>query len=281
MSSTSLYNSVGIQTSKARYMWSSRWNFVRLIFTISRYTPFVAVGMDIEATQRTNLSESCVTFGNASAGLHYICVISAEALLIFRAYAFRPNKRILIGLLVWAALCIAGAVTLSSGSVVHAPYLTGGLPEADSTGCLFEDDRSNIFQYVFLMLYQLGLLPSLSYWCPMLMYTLLPLIFALIAQHKFRSRFPKRSLIAICMRDTMVYVACVIVLSAANLILKLALSVSYSNFADSFQIVIHSVMASRILFNLRRSNSEERDTVIELSAFRVDLAQGESTPSSL
>ncbi|OJA10710.1 hypothetical protein AZE42_10019 [Rhizopogon vesiculosus] len=54
--------------AKSKWVWHQKWTLVRFIFTISRYLPFVAIGMTFAAALRTQYypGESCARYGTAS-----------------------------------------------------------------------------------------------------------------------------------------------------------------------------------------------------------------------
>ncbi|KAG1798082.1 uncharacterized protein HD556DRAFT_217422 [Suillus plorans] len=56
----------------------------------------------------------------------------------------------------------------------------------------------------------------------------------------------------------MFYMVCILAVTLANVIFEGALPSTYSNMFNSLQLVVHSVLASRILFRLRDSNERVR-----------------------
>jgi len=56
----------------------------------------------------------------------------------------------------------------------------------------------------------------------------------------------------------MFYMVCILAVTLANVIFEGALPSAYSNMFNSLQLVVHSVLASRILFRLRDSNERVR-----------------------
>ncbi|KAG1727439.1 hypothetical protein EDB19DRAFT_1750496 [Suillus lakei] len=64
----------------------------------------------------------------------------------------------------------------------------------------------------------------------------------------------------------MVYMLCIIAITVTNVIIDAAFPVGFTNMFDTLQLVIHSVLASRILFHLRSSDSHAHETDLPLLA---------------
>ncbi|KAJ8595173.1 hypothetical protein M405DRAFT_398698 [Rhizopogon salebrosus TDB-379] len=62
-------------------------------------------------------------------------------------------------------------------------------------------------------------------------------------------------------RDGLVYMACIIMASVANIFVGLFAPTSYTAITDVPQLVVHGVLASRILFNLRQSRETDSEII--------------------
>ncbi|KAG0703298.1 hypothetical protein DFH29DRAFT_1078978 [Suillus ampliporus] len=265
---TALYIDAGIQASKycnvgtfavlifdycitleaeSQWVWHRKWTLLRFIFTISRYLPFFGIGMTFAAALRTQYypGESCVKFEQASNVLHIICIVATEGLLMIRIYVSYTSKRLLTFLLVFPVVCFVSSSLLSNAFLTD----TNNLPNPG--GCLFVFGRNRIFEYVSLFLYELVLL------CLMLF----------IRFRRYKSTIGQ--LQATFFNDSMGYMICIMSASSFSIIMNIAAPISWIGItdSDSIQIVIHSVVASRILFNLRQSEEHSRtdSTLEELS----------------
>ncbi|KAG0698809.1 hypothetical protein DFH29DRAFT_80992 [Suillus ampliporus] len=238
--------------AESQWVWHRRWTLVRCIFTISRYLPFFGIGMTFIAAFRTQYypGESCVKFGQASNMLHIICIVAAEGLLTFRIYASWTSKRLLAFLLVFPVVCVVGSYILS----VEFLNNTDNLP--DPGKCLFVAGRNSVFEYGALFLYELVLL------CLMLF----------IRFRRYNSTIGQ--LQETFFNDSVRYMICIMSASSFSIILNMAPPVSWIAITDSLQIVIHSVVASRILFNLRESEEHSRTnpTLEEVSDIQFELS---------
>ncbi|KAG2038872.1 hypothetical protein BDR03DRAFT_1091032 [Suillus americanus] len=255
---TALYVDAGIQASKyfnvgtfavlifdyfitleaeSQWVWHRKWTFVRFIFTVSRYLPFFGIGLTFVGALRTQYypGESCVRLGQASNVLHIICILAAEGLLLTRIYASWNSKRLLTFLLVFPVVCFVVSYILSDTTLVFNFKNTtlSNIPNPGS--CLFSGGRNNIFEYAALFLYELVLLCLMLY-----------------------IRFSKYSnaigpLQETYFSDSVRYTTCIMIMSSFSIILTMVPPIAWVSITDSPQIVIHSVLASRILFNLRAS----------------------------
>ncbi|KAG0703295.1 hypothetical protein DFH29DRAFT_917282 [Suillus ampliporus] len=192
--------------------------------------------------------ESCVRSGQASNMLHIICIVAAEELLIMRIYASWTSKYLLTFLLVFPAVCVVGSYILSVNFLNH----TNDLP--DPGKCLFMGGRNSVFEYTALLLYELVLL------CLMLF----------IRFRRYQSTAGR--LQATFFNDSVRYMICIMSVSSLSIILNMTPPISWISITDSLQIVIHSVIASRILFNLRESEEHSRTnpTLAEVSDIQFE-----------
>ncbi|KAG0698819.1 hypothetical protein DFH29DRAFT_81472 [Suillus ampliporus] len=76
-------------------------------------------------------------------------------------------------------------------------------------------------------------------------------------------------------KDSATYMICIMIMSSFSIILNLTPPITWVSVTDSPQIVIHSVLASRILFNLRESEEHLRTnpTLAEVSEIRFEEGQ--------
>ncbi|KAJ8581735.1 hypothetical protein M405DRAFT_831939 [Rhizopogon salebrosus TDB-379] len=261
--STALFVDAGVQASKycnvgtfavlifdycitleaeSRWVWNRKWTFVRFIFTISRYLPFFGIGMTFAAALRTQYypGESCVRYGMASNVLHILCLVAAEGLLIIRIYAAWNSKRLLAFLLIFPVVCFVTSYIVSDTPLVFNSTNTTPILIPDPGNCLFLGGRNNVYEYCALLLYELVLL------CLML-----------FIRFK-RYKFARGSLQKTFFKDTTRYMIYIMIMSSFSIILTMAPPNTWVSITNSPQIVVHSVLASRILFNLRESEGRPR-----------------------
>ncbi|KAG1808868.1 uncharacterized protein BJ212DRAFT_629021 [Suillus subaureus] len=223
---------------EVQLIWGRKWDAVRVAFTLTRYATLVGTTMTTYAavTDRSKYT-SCVTFNNVSYSSHLISIIAAEGLLIFRTYAFwHQNKKLLTWLLVLAAFSILGAVGVSK---LVSTFLLPSPPDVSLTGCTFGSGKGSSIQYSFLIIYELVLM-----------------ILTIYKRFNFYKDVRTR-LVTTLYRDGMIYMTCIIMVSFTNIVVALVVPGTYTNVLDAPQLVIHGVLASRILFNLRQSRQSD------------------------
>ncbi|KAG1895490.1 uncharacterized protein F5891DRAFT_669156 [Suillus fuscotomentosus] len=255
---TALFVDAGIQASKSEWVWHRRWTFVRFVFTVSRYLPFFGIGMTFTGALRTQYypGESCVRFGQASTVLHTICILAAEGLLITRVYASWRSKRLLTFLIVFPVICFVVSYIMSDTSLVFNSKNTTSLDIPNPGNCLFVGGRNNICDYAVLLLYELVLFCLMLY----IRFSKYGNVVGLLQRTFFN--------------DSVTYMICMIIVSSFNIILTMAPPVTWIAITDSPQIVIHSVLASRILFNLRASEGQSHiHTLTDISELQFGEGQ--------
>ncbi|KAG2055273.1 hypothetical protein BDR06DRAFT_1020478 [Suillus hirtellus] len=153
---------------EVRWTWSRPWGLIRVVFTISRYLPFVGSGLTAYAALRVggpcppSLAENII---------HILSIVAAEVILALTAYKW------------------------------------------------FRDYRDSEIQ---------------------------------------------SSIVTTVYGGSMLYMLCIIAITVTNVVVDAAFPVGFTNLFDTLQLVIHSVLASRILFHLRSSDSHAHETDIPL-----------------
>ncbi|OAX38607.1 hypothetical protein K503DRAFT_770312 [Rhizopogon vinicolor AM-OR11-026] len=231
---------------EVKLTWSRPWDITRIIFTISRYLPFVGIALTAHAALHVsgpcppNLEENII---------HIVSIVAAEGLLLLRTWAFwERSKKLLIGLLIYAAVTITAAVVVNRNP-------TPLIPGTEPTGCFFEASRNGAVVYSILAIYE----------CVILFLT------AYKRFHDYKDF--RSSIVTTIYCDGMIYILCIITITVTNVIVGIAFPIAYSDMFDTLQIVIHSVLASRILFRLRSSNDRTYETPLPLTLDNIQYHQ--------
>ncbi|EGN93612.1 hypothetical protein SERLA73DRAFT_189347 [Serpula lacrymans var. lacrymans S7.3] len=212
------------------WVWGRQWKTTRIMFTLARYLPFIGAVMTVYSAVVTRTG-NCEPFDTAENIIHIVGIVAAEGLLVQRTYTFwEGSKQLLAGLLGLAAILIAMAIFVPTQVQAPEGYTNPG-------SCLFFDGRTGAIVYGFLLLFEFILL-------------------FLIIYKRFKNyRFTNSSVIITLYLDGIMYISCIILITLANILLTVSVPVGYINSLDTLQIVVHSVLASRILFNLRRTDA--------------------------
>jgi hypothetical protein len=233
---------------EARWVWGRNWDATRVVFTVSRYLPFAGAAMTAYSALRSNSDPCGPSSGQSSTIVHILGIIAAEVLLILRTYAYwQGNKSVLYGLLAYGAVTIAGAIGIS---VVPTQFIPGA---QSPPGCYLTAGRDGTLVYLFLLVFEM-------------------VILFLTVYKYFRSyRDMRISIMYTVYRDGMLYIVCIILITFANTILDGVFPIQFSDLLDIPQITLHSVLASRIMFNLRKSAyNEHKGTTIAPIVFNDD-----------
>ncbi|KAJ8596254.1 hypothetical protein M405DRAFT_928936 [Rhizopogon salebrosus TDB-379] len=217
---------------QVRWTLKKDWRIPRVAFVLSRYMPFIGAIMTAYSGVKYRQGGNCTVFNDISNAAHFMGIIGSEALLLLRTYVFwrcTGGKKFLIVMVPFSLAAIIVAVVLDTAPISF------GIPES-SPPCVLEGPRSSTLPYSVLMLYELVLM-------------------TLTIFKRYRN-FENlgSSIIKSLYRDGVLYMLCITLISTANVVIVGALPIAYSELLNTPQIVIHSVLASRILFNLQETS---------------------------
>ncbi|KAG1741628.1 hypothetical protein EDB19DRAFT_1907857 [Suillus lakei] len=218
--------------SEVQWTWGRKWGVIRTTFVVSRYVPFSGALMTSYSAIKTWGTQDCAPFNDAVNGLHFLGIIASEALLIARVYAFSGNKKAYLIILLSFGLAV-----LVTSVILSAAPINFNIPGA-SPPCVLEGARSSALPYGLLMFFEIVLMSTFAF---------------LRYRHYLASH---STLIRSIYRDGLLYMFCITMISTVNVIVIAVLPLSYSEMLNTPQIVAHSVLASRILFNLQASGEQ-------------------------
>ncbi|KAG2358415.1 hypothetical protein BDR07DRAFT_1611950 [Suillus spraguei] len=214
--------------SEVQWIWGRKWGIIRIAFTISRYAPIAGALMTSYSAFKTWGMQDCTAFNDATNGMHFLGFIASEGLLICRVYAFSgKQKACLISLLSFGSVILVASVILSAAPI-HL-NISGPVPPP----CMFEGSRRSALPYALLTFFEIVLMSVTVF---------------LRYRHYLGSH---TALVEIIYRDGLLYIFCIMMMSTGNVIVTAVLPLSYHELLNIPQMVTHSVLASRILFNLQ------------------------------
>ncbi|KAJ8589407.1 hypothetical protein M405DRAFT_933473 [Rhizopogon salebrosus TDB-379] len=233
--------------SEIRWTWGRKWGFTRIAFVLSRYLPLVTgVGITVyytvEATNGRTTNYGLAVLFYSCEYVHFLGAFASEVLLALRTYVlWECDKRFLIVISVFgmASLQATTAAILAVAGVNSIQ----GTPDATYWHRVFEENQSASIIYGLLAFYELVLMSLTVY-----------------KRFKFNQR-DNSPLVATVYRDGVIYMLCIALVSLANCLTGFVLPLSYTTLLAGPQVLAHSALASRILFNLR-ATSELEDTTI-------------------
>ncbi|KAF9220873.1 hypothetical protein BS17DRAFT_738391 [Gyrodon lividus] len=250
---------------EVRWVWGTTWTPTRVHFMVSRYLPFIAVTLAIYSSRLGPGSavDYCSPVGMTSMAVYYLCIILAEALLVLRTYAFwQRNKKLLVVMWTSGIICtIIGIV------VAEAAYQAPTDPVLKALNCAGVQNGgiATALQFAFLILFEAGML-----------------CLNLLAYRKMKLSSASGHIVHTLYRDGVLYMAAILLFSVVNVIVTLTASTEFTDILNSPQVIIHSVLASRIFFNLRETNYQEHQRTLPemLSDFRAAVPKTVVSTSS-
>ncbi|OJA07602.1 hypothetical protein AZE42_06277 [Rhizopogon vesiculosus] len=218
--------------------------------------PFAYVSVDLIYSIGPKSPRQCLWIFQVSSGLNLIDALAAETLLLVRTYTLSGrSKPLLVVILLIALGCMAGYGVVSAKAL---PLFNYQDPPLATLGC-YQTQRIEIyaFNYVMLCFYETVIL------------------FLSILQFWRRRRGPGRSRFIIDLYwDGIIYMVCILAMSTANIIIIVAFSTEYTGSMRTLQAVLHSVLSSRLLFNLRTIVQHEREGTDTFSQMNIQFEQG-------
>jgi len=232
-------------SSEVEYVWGTKWEVSRIVFTLSRYLAFISSSL---TCYDALVNVRCGPFVLALDAMYSASIIFAEGILILRTYAlWGRSKKILFLLLFLAVAFIAGAEVTSLKFKIVLPGDTTSSYQFYPSLCAYQSSRNAVFQYAFLVAYEI-ILQSMSSW------------------RKFRTyRTLQSRALNTLYWDGIIYMWWIILFSGGNMAVMAAAPIVYVPALDTAQVAIHSVLASRIFFNLRECDKQIHSSTEEFS----------------
>ncbi|KAH7923990.1 hypothetical protein BV22DRAFT_1130177 [Leucogyrophana mollusca] len=226
--------------------WNRSWSFVRVLFVLARYLPFLDVPVDLYYSSIPKSTALCLPLYQAASWINVVGTVTAEALLLVRTWVlWGRSKIVLAGLVALAAVCIAGSGVVGA---IAVRSMTFGPPPLSTSGC-YQTHSVSIYawDYAILAFFELVILLLTGY-------------------QAFRHLRHSHSLLILRLYgDGIFYVLCILVMSTVNIVVISALPNEYAELIDTLQAVMHSVLASRLLFNLRKIMREQHIVISNTS----------------
>ncbi|KAJ7861904.1 hypothetical protein B0H13DRAFT_1723670 [Mycena leptocephala] len=220
---------------EASLIWPSRMSFSKTLFMLARYTPFfdVPVGLYYILTPNVPL-DRCFNLNVASTAMSVFGIAIGEAILILRTYALSGReRRVLIvfsTIYLIEALATVILISLFLRSMTFGPPILAAIPGCNETGGNF----ILVGICFIIVLLNETVLMGYTLWLGYKKY------------RHFRSPF-----IMTLYRDGITYFIFLFLGSAANFTILLAGEGELQELLNTFLRVMHSVLSSRVLLNVR------------------------------
>lgn len=227
------------------FVWFSKWNYTKVLYFVTRYTPIAANALIIYSYMVGSSSvKVCSNTVTASGWLYLLGLNFAEVILVVRTWAcWGRNKWVGIGLGLWTLLCqITSAVFMYKflGSIKLSPP---PLWEPSLSGCFIVS--SNRLLWVDWLAFLLGEGVTL-------------VLMAIFAYRTFREGY-NLPFVKLLYRDGLIFYVYLFCLTATNIALVVALDIPFVAMMSPVQSAIHSVLTARIILNIREMASRRLD----------------------
>ncbi|KAG1769675.1 hypothetical protein EDD22DRAFT_151575 [Suillus occidentalis] len=154
----------------------------------------------------------------AENSIHILSIVAAEGLLLIRTWAFwQKSKTVLIGLIAYSMVTIIAAVSMNV--FPNHQLISAAMSTLPEQGG-FESSRNA----------------------------------ALV--NSATTDKPEGSIISTVYGGSVFNMGCIIAITVTNVIIDAVFPVGFSNMLDTLQLVVHSVLGSRIMFHLRSSHDQ-------------------------
>ncbi|KAG1770338.1 hypothetical protein EV702DRAFT_1140019 [Suillus placidus] len=215
------------------------WSIATVMFIITRYAPVVWIISEIYVTLGLQSVETCLTSYRTSGVSLFLIMFAAEGLLLMRILALWHNNRNI-------KLFLLASYLLTVISMVICDALAGLLLESvcvptstlNALEVATKVERLIMGKFVSAALFELTVITLTMYHS------------ILLRSNGIRSL---SKLVSTLLKGSLLYALSLLAISAVNII-SFALPVSWEGqggIVDVFQGVLHGVLASRILFDLR------------------------------
>ncbi|PPQ70038.1 hypothetical protein CVT24_003805 [Panaeolus cyanescens] len=221
-------------------VWKSNWNFMKVLFLLQRYLPFVdSTGLILYIKFGSNLNTvTCKRLYTASGYMMATGTALAELILTLRVWAVWHRDRKLMVLLpmlyvgCWAPIMYFMYRFLTSLQFVTLP---GSLHYVLGTDCfIVEADRIFAMVWVMLMVLQACIL----------------ILMLIPGYHAYRAGGDS-ALYNTIYRDGSIYYLYLFALSTINIIVIRVLPHGYENLFTGIERCVHSMLSSRVLLHIR------------------------------
>ncbi|KLO12402.1 hypothetical protein SCHPADRAFT_419020 [Schizopora paradoxa] len=261
-----VYDVVINLSSEIELIWRCRWSFGKIIYILARYSGFVDAAFILYYAFSTNLTiESCRSpYVTLIKGCMLIGVAICHCVLVIRTFVIWERNISTLGfmcsiLIVGFALKVYVIVKMLHDLTFAPspmPAISACIPiqGSDTAFIIFCIDTAFEFQIVALTLYK-GL---------------------------FRWKSVSTPLIRTIYRDGFIYFAVILCISLANTLLcRRMFSTPYVSIAIMLHRIFHSILASRVIMNLRKAVYEKPIPTISTAHFGdAEMQSGEQEPQS-
>ncbi|KLO08906.1 hypothetical protein SCHPADRAFT_588002 [Schizopora paradoxa] len=256
------YDTVLCFGDDVQYIWKARWSAGKVLYIVARYFAFVDLTLLLIYSLDPSLSPSrCRIMYETSAWFQVVGVLVAEILLIIRTYALYQRNSYVLAYLI----CLELGLTIPSIIFINQSF---GLMDCEFLNN-FEVNAyfsSSLF-YLDIQSPAPTILPCLpitedtmtwfAFMCICIFDFNVSVLTVYKGFHQWSIGMSRAPLVRTIYRDGGLYFICLFVVSLANvLLLKEKQDSAYYLLLIGLQRVLHAVLTSRLIINVRRASKE-------------------------
>ncbi|KAG2336195.1 hypothetical protein BDR05DRAFT_965319 [Suillus weaverae] len=241
----------------------SRWNIALVMFIITRYAPIAWIVSEIYVTLGPQSVETCLTAYRTAGSALLVIMLATEGLLLMRTLAlWHDNKK--IRRFLSASYLLVATSMLTCHVLAVSPNLESVCAPTSTQSSLEEATRVEhliMGMFVSAALFELGERRNSA---SNSTDEIRAVVVFVTTYHSLTSRSTTmrtvNKLVLTLSKGSLLYALSLFAISIANIVsFSLPVSGGQSGIIDVFQGVLHGVMASRILFDLRNANRGAKD----------------------
>ncbi|KAG1729004.1 hypothetical protein EDB19DRAFT_1913545 [Suillus lakei] len=224
------------------------WSIAPVMFVVTRYAPIMWIISEVYVTLGPQSVETCLTTYRTAGGALVLIMVATEGLLLMRTLAlWHDNEKIKRFLLAsYLSLKLVAISMFTCDVLAVSPNLESVCAPTSTQSSAEEATRVEqliMGMFVSAALFELTVVIATTY-------------------HSLTSRSTGtrtvNKLVSNLWKGSLLYALSLFVISIANIVsFSLPVSSGQSGIIDVFQGVLHGVMASRILFDLRDADRSE------------------------
>lgn len=222
-----------------------RWNIASIMFILTRYAPIAWLVSDIYVTLGPQSVETCLATYRTAGSALVLIMLATEGLLLMRTLAlWYDNNKVKRFLL--ASYLIVAISMLTCDILAVSPNLKSVCAPTSTESSV--DEATRVEHLI------MGMFVSAA------MFELTVVIVTIYHSCASRATFMRtvNGLVMNLWKGSLLYALSLFAISVANIVsFSLPVSGGQSGIIDVFQGVLHGVMASRILFDLRDADGRE------------------------
>ncbi|KLO06102.1 hypothetical protein SCHPADRAFT_700536 [Schizopora paradoxa] len=236
------YDTLLCLSDDIQFIWKARWTAGKVLYIMARYFAFIDLTLLVIYTQDIRLDPyHCKTVYQASAWFQVVGVLVAEILLIMRTYAlFQKNKYVLAWLVAIEVGLTIPSIVMINNTLKHMIYVQSPAPTV--LPCLpTSTDTMLWFAFMSIAINDLNVAVFTFY----------------KGFSQWKSGMSRAPLLRTLYRDGGLYFTCLFVASLANVVLmKKKTDSAYFLMLIGFQRVLHAILTSRLIINVRKASEE-------------------------